>query len=45
MVALKRTRQGDYELGKNVIEWSDFVDGSGAWEEKVQKELESQRDF
>ncbi|KAK6543104.1 hypothetical protein TWF694_007025 [Orbilia ellipsospora] len=42
LVALKRTRQGDYEIGKNVIEWEDFAEGNNAWEEKVAKELESQ---
>ncbi|KAF3908626.1 hypothetical protein AA313_de0202057 [Arthrobotrys entomopaga] len=42
LVALKRTRQGDYEIGKNVIEWEDFAAGSNAWEDKVAKELESQ---
>ncbi|KAF3932892.1 hypothetical protein ABW19_dt0207395 [Dactylella cylindrospora] len=45
LVALKRTRQGEYALGDNVIEWEDFDNGNDAWEEKVKKELLKQQDF
>ncbi|EPS44726.1 hypothetical protein H072_1263 [Dactylellina haptotyla CBS 200.50] len=41
LVALTRSRQGDYALGQNVIDWADFTEGD-AWVEKVRKELESQ---
>ncbi|KAL5381127.1 hypothetical protein DPSP01_007382 [Paraphaeosphaeria sporulosa] len=40
MSALIRTRQGDYELEKNVLEYSDLEAGIDTWEPKVQKHLE-----
>ena len=40
MSSLIRTRQGDYELGKNVLEYSDLEAGPESWEPKVQKYLE-----
>ncbi|KAF1958007.1 pseudouridine synthase [Byssothecium circinans] len=40
MSSLIRTRQGDYELGKNVVEFSDLEAGGEVWEPKVQKYLE-----
>jgi tRNA pseudouridine55 synthase len=40
MSSLIRTRQGDYELGKNVLEYSDLEAGAETWEPKIQKYLE-----
>ncbi|KAF1973806.1 pseudouridine synthase [Bimuria novae-zelandiae CBS 107.79] len=40
MSSLVRTRQDDYELGKNVLEASDLDAGADVWEPKVQKYLE-----
>jgi len=40
MSSLIRSRQGDYELGKNVLEWSDLEAGPETWEPKIRKELE-----
>lgn len=40
MSSLIRSRQGDYELGKNVLEWSELQDGPEVWEPKVRKYLE-----
>ena len=40
MSSLIRTRQGDYELDKNVLEYSDLEAGADTWEPKVQKHLE-----
>lgn len=40
MSALIRTRQGDYELGKNVLEYTDLDAGIETWEPKVQTHLE-----
>ncbi|ORY15320.1 pseudouridine synthase [Clohesyomyces aquaticus] len=40
MSSLIRTRQGDYTLGDNVLEWSDMEAGPEVWEPKVQKQLE-----
>ncbi|KAF2258271.1 pseudouridine synthase [Lojkania enalia] len=40
MSSLIRTRQGDYSLGHNVLEYSDLVKSPEEWETKVQKYLE-----
>lgn len=40
MSSLIRTRQGDYELDKNVLEYTDLEAGADTWEPKVQKHLE-----
>ncbi|KAF3923253.1 hypothetical protein ABW21_db0201025 [Orbilia brochopaga] len=45
LVSLTRSRQGDYQLGKNVIEWDKFENGSTAWEEPVQKALTESSDW
>jgi tRNA pseudouridine55 synthase len=39
MSSLVRTRQGDYEVEKNVLEYSDLEAGPDTWEPKVQKHL------
>ncbi|KAK6505158.1 hypothetical protein TWF481_007079 [Arthrobotrys musiformis] len=39
LVALTRSRQGEYELGKNVIAWEDFKPGNDAWVEQVKESL------
>jgi hypothetical protein len=40
MVKLIRTRQGDYELGKNVIEWENLMsEDATKWEGDVKKTL------
>ncbi|KAF2272695.1 tRNA pseudouridine synthase B [Westerdykella ornata] len=36
MSSLIRTRQGDYELGKNVLEYSDLEAGPEVWEPQVE---------
>ena len=36
MVSLVRTRQGDFELGKNVLEYEDLAKGEEVWGEKVE---------
>lgn len=37
MVKLVRTQQGQFELGKNVIEWEDIMSqDASAWEGKVE---------
>ncbi|KAF1999835.1 pseudouridine synthase [Amniculicola lignicola CBS 123094] len=41
MSSLVRSRQGDYTLGENVTEFSDFESGPEVWEPKVQASLES----
>jgi tRNA pseudouridine55 synthase len=41
MAALTRTKQGDFELGKNVIEWDDFAKGEEVWGPKVRRSLEN----
>ncbi|KAJ9637892.1 pseudouridine synthase pus4 [Coniosporium tulheliwenetii] len=41
MVALVRTRQGDFELGKNVLEYDDLAKGEGVWGPKVEGMLET----
>ncbi|KAF2646394.1 pseudouridine synthase [Massarina eburnea CBS 473.64] len=40
MSSLIRTRQGDYELGRNVLDYSDLEAGPEKWEHQVQKLLE-----
>ncbi|KAK6359678.1 hypothetical protein TWF696_000821 [Orbilia brochopaga] len=45
LVALKRSRQGDYRLGENVIEWEKFENDSTEWEEPVRKALEESDDW
>ncbi|KAM0722357.1 hypothetical protein Q7P37_001798 [Cladosporium fusiforme] len=40
MAALVRTRQGDFELGKNVLEYEDLAKGEDEWAPKVQKMLD-----
>ncbi|KAH4347689.1 hypothetical protein HBH98_084110 [Parastagonospora nodorum] len=40
MSSLIRSRQGDYTLGKNVIEFSDLEKDPEVWEPQVQKQLE-----
>lgn len=40
MSSLIRSRQGDHELGKNVLEWSELEGGPEMWEPKVQALLE-----
>ncbi|KAF2396799.1 pseudouridine synthase [Trichodelitschia bisporula] len=35
MASLVRTQQGDFELGKNVLEWADFEAGEDTWGPKV----------
>ncbi|KAF2438621.1 pseudouridine synthase [Karstenula rhodostoma CBS 690.94] len=40
MSSLIRTRQGDYELEKNVLNYSDLEAGIDTWEPKVQNHLE-----
>ena len=39
MCALVRTRQGDYELGKNVLEYEDLAKGEDVWGPKVEQLL------
>ena len=41
MVALVRTRQGDFELGQNVLAYDDLARGEDVWSPKVQSMLES----
>lgn len=40
MAALVRTRQGDFELGKNVLEYADLKRGEEVWGPKVKGMLE-----
>lgn len=40
MSALVRTRQGDYELGKNVLEYEVLEKGEDVWAPQIQKLLE-----
>jgi tRNA pseudouridine55 synthase len=40
MASLVRTRQGDFELGKNVLEYGDLEKGEEVWGSKVQAMLE-----
>ena len=39
MCALVRTRQGDFELGKNVLEYEDLAKGEDVWGPKVEQLL------
>lgn len=41
MVALVRTRQGDFELGKNVLGYDDLAKGEDVWGPKVEGMLET----
>ncbi|KAK3627178.1 pseudouridine synthase pus4 [Elasticomyces elasticus] len=36
MAHLVRTRQGEFELGRNVLEYSDLKEGEGVWGKKVE---------
>lgn len=40
MSSLVRSRQGDYTLGQNVVEFSDLEKDPEVWEPQVQKQLE-----
>ena len=40
MASLSRTRQGDFELGRNVLEYDDVTRGEEVWGPKVQLALE-----
>ena len=40
MAALVRTRQGDFELGKNVLEYDDLAKGEEVWGPKLGAMLE-----
>ncbi|KAF1921568.1 pseudouridine synthase [Ampelomyces quisqualis] len=40
MSSLVRSRQGDYTLDQNVVEFSEFEKGPEVWEPQVQKQLE-----
>lgn len=40
MSSLVRSRQGDYSLNKNVLEFEDLDKGPEVWEPQVQKQLE-----
>lgn len=40
MSSLVRSRQGDYELGKNVVEYTDLAAGEEVWGPKVRASLE-----
>ncbi|KAK3686666.1 pseudouridine synthase pus4 [Vermiconidia calcicola] len=40
MASLIRTRQGDFELGKNVLEYEDIDQGEGVWRPKVEEIIE-----
>ncbi|KAK6360659.1 hypothetical protein TWF730_006794 [Orbilia blumenaviensis] len=44
LVALTRSRQGEYELGKNVIPWEDFSSEDGAWVAQVKESLEKSQE-
>jgi tRNA pseudouridine55 synthase len=35
MAALERSRQGEFELGKNVLEWEDLERGEDVWAPKI----------
>jgi len=41
MSALVRTRQGDFELGKNVLEYKDLSEGEKVWGPKVEGLLDA----
>ncbi len=40
MAELVRTRQGDFELGRNVLEYDDLAKGESVWEGKVKPMLD-----
>merc|ERR1711881_427609 len=40
MAELERTRQGEFELGKNVLEWEELGKGEKVWGPKVEKFLD-----
>ncbi|PMD41281.1 pseudouridine synthase [Hyaloscypha variabilis F] len=40
MAELKRTRQGDFELGKNVLEYDDLAKGEAVWAPQVEAMLD-----
>ncbi|KAH6723854.1 pseudouridine synthase [Leptodontidium sp. MPI-SDFR-AT-0119] len=40
MAELERTRQGEFELGKNVLEWEDLGKGEEVWGPRVEKVLD-----
>lgn len=40
MAELKRTRQGDFEVGKNCLEYEDLEKGEGVWGKKVESALD-----
>ncbi|KAN0098355.1 pseudouridine synthase [Hyaloscypha variabilis] len=40
MAELKRTRQGDFELGKNVVEYDDLAKGETVWAPQVEAMLD-----
>jgi tRNA pseudouridine55 synthase len=41
MAELIRTRQGQFELGKNVLEYSDLEKGEGVWGKKIEVMLDA----
>ena len=43
MCALVRTRQGDYELGNNALEFEDLVRGEDVWGPKVEQLIEDSK--
>ncbi|XMA15260.1 hypothetical protein WAI453_008051 [Rhynchosporium graminicola] len=40
MAELERTRQGEFELGKNVLEWEELEKGEEVWAPRVEKFLD-----
>ena len=40
MAELSRTRQGDFELGKNVFEYGELAKGEEVWAPQIQQMLE-----
>jgi tRNA pseudouridine55 synthase len=41
MASLVRTRQGEFELGKNVLEYEDLAKGEEHWTPQVQQMLDN----
>jgi len=41
MASLVRTRQGEFELGKNVFEYEDLAKGEDHWMPQIQQMLEN----
>lgn len=39
MASLVRTRQSDFELGKNVLDWGEFSKGEDVWAPQLEKSL------